>query len=193
MLAPKSEKPNVARQVVKMWRQLKPQGRFLARHDKQSANESEIPGEASNFQWYDVGDKKAREKTSQCLREVTPDMLHLMNHRFGDKSHRKTPQKALHFHPVYENAVAKTLEMLASPQRTPPFDSRYFLPAIKQNIPFPNLGQNLPQSLTCMQFNPSTINQINEAMGTSKLQRDMRRQQIILVQQSLLQVLKQQH
>lgn len=180
-----------------MWRQLKPQGRFLARYAKY--NELEIFEEASYLKWYDVGDKKAREKTSQCLREVlTPDILHLMHHRLSDKKiQRKTPQKSLSVPPakhlLFHNEVAKNLGMLAVPQHAAQFDSRRFLPAMKQNMSPHNLGQIMPQSLICLQFSPFVINQMNEAMDISNLQRNIRRQQIILMQQSLLQAVKQQH
>mmetsp|Transcript_10496 Transcript_10496/g.22749 ORF Transcript_10496/g.22749 Transcript_10496/m.22749 type:complete len:414 (+) Transcript_10496:341-1582(+) len=50
------DKPIVAMEIVNEWRALEPPGRFL-RQD-----------EATKL-WYDVGDQKAREKTSQALRE----------------------------------------------------------------------------------------------------------------------------
>lgn len=59
----KVEKPNVARDVVNLWRRQSPPGRFLTR-------------EGEN--WYEVGDKKAREKASQCLRERTPEVMPLL-------------------------------------------------------------------------------------------------------------------
>ena len=60
----KSDKPTVAREVVKEWRSLNPPGRFLAKMDESNDENSDIP-----TLWYDIGDKKAREKASQCLRE----------------------------------------------------------------------------------------------------------------------------
>jgi hypothetical protein len=103
----KVEKPNVAREVVAIWRKLCPPGRFLAKLDdpnaKKEGNDSSpianinctarsvsdgdysIPLEAvrsfgsplamPGTVWVEVGDKKAREKASQCLRERTPDVL----------------------------------------------------------------------------------------------------------------------
>ena len=61
LAASKSEKPLVAREVVHLWRNMTPPGRYL-----------EKIGES----WNEVGDQRAREKTSQCLRERTPDVLH---------------------------------------------------------------------------------------------------------------------
>lgn len=58
--ATRVDKPNVAGEVVQLWRQMKPMGRFLVRMD-------ESQGDVSL--WRDVGDRKARQKTSQCLRE----------------------------------------------------------------------------------------------------------------------------
>ena len=65
LAASKSDKPAVAREVVKEWRNLNPPGRFLAKADEGSndANGDQL------VVWFDVGDKKAREKASQCLRE----------------------------------------------------------------------------------------------------------------------------
>lgn len=57
---------------------MKPRGRFLARLD----NSKKGPGSFKNAKnvWFDVGDKKAREKASQCLRELTPDVLPIIKH-----------------------------------------------------------------------------------------------------------------
>jgi len=69
--AAKVDKPNVAREVVKIWRNKEPRGRFLmkvsTKMDGGDGNENEL--------WYDIGDDKARMKASQCLREKTPDVL----------------------------------------------------------------------------------------------------------------------
>ena len=64
LAASKSDKPSVARDVVKEWRSMDPPGRFLAKMDAPNGVEDK-----KNVFWYDVGDKKAREKASQCLRE----------------------------------------------------------------------------------------------------------------------------
>ncbi len=53
------DKPLVALDIIRQWRDQKPPGRFLKLN------------EASGL-WSDVGDKKAREKTSQALREKAP-------------------------------------------------------------------------------------------------------------------------
>jgi len=66
----KVDKPKVAREVVKLWRQMDPPGRFLAKQESTKGP----TGEEKNL-WHEVGDKKAREKASQCLRERTPDVL----------------------------------------------------------------------------------------------------------------------
>mmetsp|Transcript_32663 Transcript_32663/g.49230 ORF Transcript_32663/g.49230 Transcript_32663/m.49230 type:complete len:512 (-) Transcript_32663:2167-3702(-) len=69
----KVEKPKIAREVVKIWRNLDPPGRFLARKDDSRRGPGSVKAEGNV--WYDIGDKKAREKASQCLRERTPDVL----------------------------------------------------------------------------------------------------------------------
>merc|ERR1719464_1730764 len=55
------DKPLVALEIIRLWRAQLPPGRFLKQNDKTG-------------QWYDVGDKKAREKTSQALRERAPQI-----------------------------------------------------------------------------------------------------------------------
>lgn len=53
------DKPLVALDIIREWRNQKPPGRFLKLDEKTDL-------------WFDVGDKKAREKTSQALREKAP-------------------------------------------------------------------------------------------------------------------------
>ena len=85
LAATKADKPSVARDVVKEWRSMDPPGRFLAKVDGSSAEDDDTTnydnsgggiddsdrGSGNNniAVWYDVGEKKAREKASQCLRE----------------------------------------------------------------------------------------------------------------------------
>lgn len=53
------DKPLVALEIIRLWRGQLPPGRFLKLDEKTGL-------------WNDVGDKKAREKTSQALREKAP-------------------------------------------------------------------------------------------------------------------------
>lgn len=55
------DKPLVALGIIREWRGQKPPGRFLKMDDNTGL-------------WNDVGDKKAREKTSQALREKAPQI-----------------------------------------------------------------------------------------------------------------------
>jgi len=55
------DKPLVALSIIREWRGQKPPGRFLKMDDNTGL-------------WNDVGDKKAREKTSQALREKAPQI-----------------------------------------------------------------------------------------------------------------------
>lgn len=68
----KIEKPSVAREVVELWKQATPPGRFLTR--KETAEETKNGG-SDVVIWVEVAEKKAREKASQCLRERTPDVV----------------------------------------------------------------------------------------------------------------------
>jgi hypothetical protein len=69
----KIKKPKVAREVVQLWHKLRPPGRFLQRKYKTKKG----PGSVSDatITWIVVGDTKAREKASQCLRERTADVI----------------------------------------------------------------------------------------------------------------------
>ena len=58
--APKIQKPSVARVIVRAIRNGDPPGRFLKKDKKTGL-------------WYDIGDKRAAEKTSQALREKTKE------------------------------------------------------------------------------------------------------------------------
>jgi hypothetical protein len=60
LLATKREKAGVAREIVDMVRALDPPGKFLKKD--------------SNGVWVEIGDRKAREKTSQALREGAPEL-----------------------------------------------------------------------------------------------------------------------
>jgi hypothetical protein len=63
--AGKSQKPEMAMNIVNMWRGQSPPGRFLAKTNPKSEDSL----------WHDVGDRKAKEKVSQCLREKTPEIM----------------------------------------------------------------------------------------------------------------------
>lgn len=60
--ATKREKAGVAREIVDIIRNLSPSGRFLKKDTRN-------PGV-----WIEIGDRKAREKTSQALREGAPEL-----------------------------------------------------------------------------------------------------------------------
>mmetsp|Transcript_30210 Transcript_30210/g.46254 ORF Transcript_30210/g.46254 Transcript_30210/m.46254 type:complete len:577 (+) Transcript_30210:183-1913(+) len=57
----KRDKPMVSRRIVQAVRAQVPPGRFLQKDETTSL-------------WYDIGDQKAREKTSQALREGAPEI-----------------------------------------------------------------------------------------------------------------------
>ncbi len=68
--AHKSDKPRIAARVVQIIRNLDPPGRFLAPIREADRNSKT---KDCNIIWRDVGDKKARAKASQCLREKKQD------------------------------------------------------------------------------------------------------------------------
>ena len=90
------DKPLVAFEIIREWRGQDPPGRFLKLDDEAGL-------------WYDVGDKKAREKTSQALREKTPQVKKqqdvekkesFQNHPLERRQNVRTSQ--LSFYPIPE-------------------------------------------------------------------------------------------
>ena len=65
----KGKKPLIAMRVVSTWRGLNPPGRFLQKTDPDLGDDST---------WHDVGEKEAKKKASQCLRERTPDIAPIL-------------------------------------------------------------------------------------------------------------------
>lgn len=70
MRTAKRKKPLVSRDIVRAVRNQNPPGRFLAKNDQLGL-------------WYDIGDQKAREKTSQALREGAPQIRDVISMRYG--------------------------------------------------------------------------------------------------------------
>lgn len=69
---PKREKPLIARRIVEAVRNQTPPGRFLAKDPKTGL-------------WNDIGDGKAREKTSQALREGAPVIRDMIDKPAGGR------------------------------------------------------------------------------------------------------------
>ena len=67
--ASKPQKSAVADQVVQLWRNRSPPGKFLARTD---------PSMGDDSPWRDVGDRQARQKVAQSLREKTEPFVGLL-------------------------------------------------------------------------------------------------------------------
>jgi hypothetical protein len=77
------DKPLVALEIIRIWRGQDPPGRFLKANDKTGL-------------WEDVGDKKAREKTSQALREKAP-LLRQQQDGGSDEEFDDKPLKSTRF------------------------------------------------------------------------------------------------
>ena len=83
--AKRKEKPNIGKNIVKIWRNLQPPGRFLAKSTdgegngcsdgsgSGSRNDKVGPGGVKQPEnvWFEVGDQRARKKVTQALRERT--------------------------------------------------------------------------------------------------------------------------
>jgi hypothetical protein len=117
--AKKKEKPSVAAEVVEIIRNLNPPGRFLKK-DKETG-------------WYlDIGDARAKEKTSQALREGAPlirkQMFEGTYQETGSLSD-STPEKSTgssrrNVEDELKDDPVKDPESVFSPiQRQPPFQS----------------------------------------------------------------------
>ncbi|KAL7541590.1 hypothetical protein ACHAXR_011658 [Thalassiosira sp. AJA248-18] len=94
------DKPLVAMEIIHEWRSLDPPGRFLKQDDRTKL-------------WNDVGDKKAREKTSQALREKTPvkaregeEVVHAGDGIRGD------PQRTARFEPGITSPTGRNVKRL---------------------------------------------------------------------------------
>ncbi|GAX25188.1 hypothetical protein FisN_16Hu026 [Fistulifera solaris] len=85
----KMDKTKLAEYIVDAWRDQDPPGRFLKKDET-----GRIRKKDKTVKWYDVGDKKAREKTSQLLREKKPTKG--KRYDVGDKKTRKKTSQALH-------------------------------------------------------------------------------------------------
>ena len=79
LFASKRDKALVAHGIVDVVRSLKPPGRFLKKDKK-------------NF-WIEIGNKKAREKTSQALREKAPELMEMLQKDFENQSTLKILDK----------------------------------------------------------------------------------------------------
>ena len=119
LTADKRDKPQVARDIVQMWREQDPPGRFLAQDKPGGPGAPGGPDGANQLQalaalmmqaggnpsaaalmnlggsglWNDIGDKKAREKASQCLRERTPDVIKFIKELEEKKQQEEEDQK----------------------------------------------------------------------------------------------------
>jgi len=78
------DKPMVALEIIRGWRAQLPSGRFLKHNDKTG-------------NWDDVGDKKAREKTSQALREKAPQIKKQIQEEEEEKIGDDTGDKTTRF------------------------------------------------------------------------------------------------
>jgi hypothetical protein len=98
LLCPKLEKPLVARDVVALWRALSPPGRFLSCPEMKRG-----PGSVKDCEneWFEVGDRKALAKASQCLRERTPNVAPFVQ------------QLRLHQDAITENVVSIVQQHIA--------------------------------------------------------------------------------
>ena len=88
--ASKVDKPKVAREVVAIWRKQDPPGRFLTKASRDKSKGQETL-------WRDVGDQKAREKASQCLRERTPEVKPFLQ-QLQKQGYGHVPQSRVSFY-----------------------------------------------------------------------------------------------
>lgn len=140
----KVEKPKVARDVVNLWRKLEPIGRFLARKDETKRGAGSV--KANDNVWYEVGDKKAREKASQCLRERTPDVIPYIKHL-------RDQQNAMTEHGV--SMIQQKLQMQEQEQQLAVSFQSVYPPVATSNMvaPFPRRNT---KPIPSQHMNPSS-------------------------------------
>jgi hypothetical protein len=78
----KREKRLIAQSIVDEIRRLDPPGRFLMK-------------ESNGEYWYDVGDEKARDKTSQALRENSMSVRRQMEEEFNETRRQQAREVAI--------------------------------------------------------------------------------------------------
>lgn len=99
LFASKRDKALVAHGIVDVIRQLDPPGRFLkkmkddGKYGKNGSSggdnnddDNEMGGEGGY--WVEIGNKKAREKTSQALREKAPELMEMLQKDFESHKHQ---------------------------------------------------------------------------------------------------------
>mmetsp|Transcript_22420 Transcript_22420/g.29461 ORF Transcript_22420/g.29461 Transcript_22420/m.29461 type:complete len:472 (+) Transcript_22420:136-1551(+) len=144
LLASKREKAGVARDIVDSIRQLQPPGRFLKK-DAKNPNT-----------WVEIGDRKAREKTSQALREGAPELREVVKSGTSTKS-SSASNKAGN---TRKKTTAASCNLTRSAPSQPPLQSSAVTSKQRISTPLSNESSSssipLPTSPT-MTFNRARI------------------------------------
>jgi hypothetical protein len=213
MLAKKIDKPKVARDVVRMWRQLKPPGRFLDRLDNRKWGPVSIMD--SHNIWYDVGNKKAQEKASQCLRELTTDafsIIHTLSHKDisilnipSPPTERDMPPPIPNFPTDYTTQPAAAasasipkMALLSRPDTASHLCPLPMLPMVPAQ-PLPHSYAAAPTMCISPPFTPATLpystsstlsygNMIQGSLDVSKMSELEYQQYMLMIQHRLVQV-----
>lgn len=176
LAASKVEKPKVAREVVNLWRGMTPPGRFLTRKNDAAKGPGSV--KAEGVVWIDVGDKKAREKASQCLRERTPDVIPFVKElqrqqdfitghglKFVEQQMREQKQQeqqvanggGARVHPISDSDVANAFDVNHF-QNQGGFHSN-MNPTYTTSMQLPGTSQQPQQPDTMLQMSQDEVNQ----------------------------------
>ena len=104
LFASKRDKALVAHSIVEAVRTMEPPGRFLKKN--------------SNDKWMEIGNKKAREKTSQALREKAPELMELLQKDYENSDSFKVLREMNKRNAVYGHGNKICLPPLSLPKIT---------------------------------------------------------------------------
>ena len=128
---PKRQKMLLSRSIVNAVRSQNPPGRFLEKNSKTN-------------QWYDVGDHRAQEKTSQALREGAPDLK--KKNSGGKLDDESTKQSDVTDSTTSSSTSQVPTVSPVSPKQTPSHAfSPQFSGSVSTETGFPTGLTNMPQ------------------------------------------------
>jgi hypothetical protein len=113
----KREKRLIASSIVSEIRGMDPPGRFLARK-----------GNKDSGYWYDIGDEKARDKTSQALRENAPSIRAEIETEINKQREEMRRQEESSMKQAHHLAAAASLKRPPPPQPPAPYHPHGALP-----------------------------------------------------------------
>jgi hypothetical protein len=163
LAASKVDKPKVAREVVAIWQKLNPPGRFLARPDDSKSGLGPTC-EGENY-WFEVDEKKAREKASQCLRERTPEMAPYWKKLQTEEKKTPPEQKSEQQRPTKMKGASMPQQQMNHMKMQMPMQMKSQLGMVPAEMAMNSMGMNQMQMQMQMQMNAMNMNMSMNGMG----------------------------